>query len=466
MISGIYGDELENIQKIIEYYNIYDGDQKWDTPDGLDYKPTKKITNYIKKLINTKARFMFGKEPFLDLRPLEIGEIHDQKTQEKEDLLHDILRNNKFHSKLLKAKKDCSIGGKIAIKLWAREDKGLKIVFSPAQEFFTRYNIDDIDELEMVSFVYQLEDADSVKDQRFKKQSFEMIEGSCILNEGVYDGDGKVVSMEFTNHNTGLDFIPVVIVINGGLTGETEGGSDVKELLDNQMTYNRLTSDDVDALRFQMFGQDVITDADVSSLESIVIAPGAMIDLQTDLMQQDQGRQASMDRLESGFSYSDKYKDTINRIVNDMYDIMDVPNVSLDQLKGLMTSGKSMQALYWGLIAVCEEEATEWEPAIEQMVYFIFRMVDIYNLYGARSIAQYETSLEIIRSYPLPEDIDNQKSMDMDEVIATLRSRKSYINKWSNVEDVEEELDQIISEKSMFNDSMMNDYVDQMAEIE
>ncbi len=43
----------------------------------------------------------------------------------------------------------------------------------------------------------------------------------------------------------GLDFIPVVIITNGGLTEETEGISDVKELWDNQDAYNKLTSDDI-----------------------------------------------------------------------------------------------------------------------------------------------------------------------------------------------------------------------------
>src|SRR5690606_9817785 len=155
-----------------------------------------------------------------------------------EDLLYRILRENKFHSKLLKARKDCSIGGKVAIKLWAHKDKGLKIIFSPAMEFFPQYNLDDVDQLEKVVFLYAMNDEEEPVNQRIKKQAWEVVNGRCMLNETTHDGRGNVVSVEYENYDTGLDFIPVIIVTNGGLTGETEGVSDVEQLWSNQMAYN------------------------------------------------------------------------------------------------------------------------------------------------------------------------------------------------------------------------------------
>ncbi len=85
-----------------------------------------------------------------------------------------------------------------------------------------------------------------------------------------------------------------------------------------------------------------------------------MIDLQTDITQSNEGRQAKIERLESGFSYKDKFEDTVDRIKNDMYDTLDVPNVNLEQLRGIIQSGKSMKAIYWNLMAVCDEDWTEW----------------------------------------------------------------------------------------------------------
>ncbi len=456
-LQGVYGDYLQRVSQIIKWYEIYDGEQEWDTAQGLDYEPTKKITNIIKKLIATRARFMFGRMPYFDIRPVQAdakgSTTYQDQAQEKEDLLEKILKANKFHSKLLKARKDCSIGGKVAIKLWAHKDQGLKIIFSPAMEFFPQFDLDDVDQLEKVVFLYALNNESLPEEQRIKKQVWEMMGTKCILNESTHDGRGNTVSIEYQDYNTGLDFIPVIIITNGGLTGETEGMSDVEQLWGNQDAYNKLTSDDIDALKFQMFGQDVITDAAEASLKNIKIAPGALVDLQTDATQASEGRQAKMDRLESGFSYKDKFEDTINRIKNDMYDTLEVPNVSLEQLKGLMQSGKSMKALYWALMAACDEDWTEWGPCLEQMVDYIFRMVDAYNLYGKRSVAKYETTLEIQRYYPIQENEDDQKRTDMEEVTTQVRSRKSYMRKWGEYEDADAELEQIQLEQQMLQDS-------------
>lgn len=455
-LAGVYGNHLARVQQINRWYSIYDGDQKWLLPDKLDYTPTRRVTNLIRKLINTRSRFMFGRKPYFDIRPVqedaEGSTVNQDRAAEKEDLLEQILTANRFHAKLLKARKDCSIGGKIAIKLWAQRDQGLKIIFCPAQEFFPQFNLDDVDELEKVIFLYALNDEDKPSDQRIKKQVWELINGRCILNEATYDGNAYLISTEFEDYDTGLDFIPVVIVQNGGLIGETEGKSDVELLWELQDSYNRLNSDDIDALRFQMFGQDVVTDAAGTSVEAIVRAPGALVDLQTDPTMAMDGRQAKMERVESHFSYSDKFQDTVERTKGDMYDLMEVPNVSLEQLRGIMQSGKSMKALYWGLISACEEDWTEWGPAMEQMADYIFRMVDIYNLYGARQVAKYETTLTIERYYPIQEDEDDQKRVAMEEVAAQVRSRKSYIKQWSEVEDVDSELEQIQAEQQMLKD--------------
>lgn len=467
-LEGLYGDQLMKVNQIIKWYSIYDGQQEWPTNRDLDYEPTKKITNIIKKLIDTRARFMFGREPYFDVRPVKADKKNSTKyqdqAQEKEDLLYRILRENKFHSKLLKARKDCSIGGKVAIKLWAHKDKGLKIIFSPAMEFFPQYNLDDVDQLEKVVFLYALNDEQKSEDQRIKKQVWELVNGKCILNESTYDGRGNVVSIEYENYNTGLDFIPIIIVTNGGLTGETEGKSDVEQLWPNQDAYNKLTSDDIDALKFQMFGQDVFTDASEESLKNIKISPGALIDLQTDLAQAHAERQAKVERLESKFSYKDKFEDTVERIKNDMYDTLDIPNVNLEQLRGIIQSGKSMKAIYWNLMAVCDEDWTEWGPALEQMVNYIFKMVDVYNLYGARNIARYETTLNIERYYPIQEEENDMKRLDMEEVVAEVRSRKSYMKKWSEVEDIDNELEQIQKEKAMLQDTYTKDLLADLEE--
>lgn len=441
-LEGLQQGQLKRINKINNWYAIYDGEQEWETKQGLDYEPTKKITNYIKKIVDKKARFMFGKEPYFNLQGDDL-----KITEEKEKLLQEVLRSNKWHSKLLKAKKDCSIGGNIAIKIQGSVETGIKIVFSPAQEFIAITDEDDIDTLEKVVFFYNLNDSTSKSEQRVKKQVWQLINGKCVIDEGIYDGYGNVIEIIEEQTENGLDFLPIVIVQNGGLTGDTKGYSDVEALWSNQDAYNKLTSDDQDALKFQMFGQTVLTDADETSIDSITIAPGALVDLQTDLAQANNNRQAKAERLESNFTYEAKYIDTVNRVKADMYDLMDVPDTSLEKLRGMMASGQSMKAVYWDLIATCDEDWTEWGPALSQVVDYIFRVIETYNIYGAGSLAAYETVTKIERTYPIAENELEQRRMDLQEVISNARSKQSYIKKWSEIDDVEEEYKQILDEK-------------------
>ena len=123
-----------------------------------------------------------------------------------------------------------------------------------------------------------------------------------------------------------------------------------------------------------------------------------------------------------------------------------------------------MKAIYWNLMAVCDEDWTEWGPALEQMVDYIFRMVDIYNLYGARNIARYETTLNIERYYPIQEEENDQKRIDMEEVVHEVRSRRSYMKKWGEYEDIDSELEQIQREKAMLQDSYTQDLLNNLEE--
>ncbi len=150
--------------------------------------------------------------------------------------------------------------------------------------------------------------------------------------------------------------------------------------------------------------------------------------MQTDpaVMGDSQSRQAKLQKLESGFGYSERFEAAVNRTKNDMFDLLSVPNVSLEQLKGLMQSGKSMRALYWELISRCEEKWASWEPALKWLAWAILRMDAVYL--GAEVPDEY--SVEIEHLYPILEDDFTEMSNDRQEVAAGLRSRTGYIRKW------------------------------------
>lgn len=450
-LTGLYGDEtIKDMNEIIELYDFYEGKgQEWKTPRDLDYKPTKKITNYTKKLIKEEARFLFGKTPYFKI------ETENESNQEQlQSFIDETLKKNNFDSKLIKGARDCFIGKRVALKLNYSEETGIKIMFRPSLEFVFEPLDDDIDELKKIIFFYQTNDSKNKEEQRIWKQSYELIRGKCILDEAIYDGAGKIVEVLFDNYDTGLDFIPAKVIINDGLTGDLKGESDVAEIMDSQKAYNRLTSDDVDALRFNMFPQTVATDASENSLESIKIAPAALIDLQTELTA-GENKQAKMEKLESSFGYDARFENSINRIKADMFDLLNIPNLSLNELRGMVTSGKSMKALYWQLITRCEEKYQEWGTAFEWMVSRIIRMARTYNVAPLPDI-DYNITVENV--YPLMEDEEEERDRDMSEVMHQVRSKKSYMNKWKTTinNDSDEELQQIAKERELLEDSYVS----------
>lgn len=448
-LGGLYGSAvLQDIGRTIKLYDFYDGKgQDWNTPAGLDYKPTKKRVNLVKKLIKREAGFMFGRTPELTFSSAD--ESADALA-DAQSVLDAVLYRSGFKNKLIQAGRDCFIGKRIAIKVSGGKDKNIRVSFRPSTEFVYSVMDDDCDVLSKIIFFYQINNEPLRENQRIWRQKYWMQDDKCFLNEGIYDGYGRLLEGG-QDADTGLDFIPCYVVINDGLTGDLMGESDVEELIDLQNAYNRLNSDDADALKFNMFPQTVATDVKAESLEAMRISPGALVDLQTDPATMGSG-QAKLDKLESSFSYSERFEAAINRTKNDMFDLLSVPNVSLEQLKGLMQSGKSMKALYWELITRCEDKWASWEPALEWLGMTVLKMAAAYQ-----GISFPEgISVHVEHIYPILEDDFDEMANDQQEVVHQLRSRMSYMKKWGVAPDADAELLQIKKEETLFSDTFVS----------
>ena len=129
-----------------------------------------------------------------------------------------------------------------------------------------------------------------------------------------------------------------------------------------------------------------------------------------------------------------------------MYEALNIPMISNEELKGMMTSGKSMKALYWQLITRCEEKFKAWKPALIWFGKFI--LISLNK--NADNVV-----IDVENKYPLQEDEDTIKQLDLQEVSAQVLSKKSYIMKWQNKKDeaAEEELKQIQLEQQLLEDS-------------
>ena len=162
------------------------------------------------------------------------------------------------------------------------------------------------------------------------------------------------------------------------------GKSDVEHLWDNQDDYNRLKSDDRDALKFNMFPQRVFRDANQKTMDRGKIAPGAIIDAQTG---PSSDHQVDAKILEAQFSYNERIENALNRDKNDMY-----------------------------------------------------------------SLPVLDFTVSIDHRYPIADDEDSERTLDLQEVSQQARSRKSYLEKWQPDADGNAELAQIAAEQKMLDD--------------
>ena len=453
-LGGLYGNEvIKEMSEIIKLYDIYEGSgQDWATQEE-DYEPSKKKTNYIKKLIKEEARFLFGKTPTFAIQVED--DKHQQQAEEINNYINNLLKNNLFEDKLVKGARDCFIGKRIAIKLHADTvTKTIRVMFVPSLEFVYEPFEDRVDELKKIIFFHQMNQEQEKDKQVIWKQKYEMVDGKCILNEGFYNGNGDLLEALSVNVDLKLSGIPAYVILNDGLSGDLKGESDVEEILENGMAYNKLASEDLDALKKGMNRIIYGTDIDPEASKHFKLKPGAYWDVTTDMVAD--GKQASIGTIDTDFNYDTRMENTLNRIKADMYEVLNIPMINNQDLKGMMTSGKSMKALYWQLITRCEEKMMSWRPALEWMIRAILEINEVYNITALPKLESFNVVVE--NQYPLQENEDEEMTLDLQKVNAQTMSRKTFIKKWANVTDdiAEEELKQIQLEKQMLEDSYNN----------
>ncbi len=455
-LTGLYGSAvLQEMNDILRLYDIYEGRENFiDKSEGKDYTQTEKKTNLIKKLIKEESRFLFGKTPELYIQPKNDTDADKDKAEEINLYLNKILKDNLFSEKLVKGARDCFIGKRAAIKLYANQDtKEIRIMFLPSLEFIYESDEENPNELKKIIFFYQTNKEVEKDKQRIWKQKYEMIDGRCILNEGIYNGNGILIEPINVDVDLQLSGIPCYVIINDGLSGDPFGESDVKELLDNQIQYNRLSSEDVDTLRKGMDRIIYGVDIDPEASEKFKLKPGAFWDVPTDPTAE--GKQATLGTIPTDFNYGDKIENSLKRIKSDMYEMLNIPMLSNDELKGMMTSGKTMKALYWQLITRCEEKMMAWRPALEWLIRAILEITEVYQI---EKLPQLDYTVTVENNYPLQEDEDEEKTLDLQQVNAQAMSRKTFIKKWQGVTDdvADAEIKQIALEREMLEESYVS----------
>ena len=454
-LVGIFNSQtMRDMADTIDMYHVYEKGADFNVDQSSnDWTPAQWHSKQIKQLIDKEARFMFSNSPDIRFKDKNPNSDNKDQLQTNEDLLTLVLNNNKFKSKLVRAAKDCLIGKRIAIVTNFNEDSGITISFVPSLEFVYETEESNVDVITKFIQFYTIVANDDKNQQRIYKKKFWMENGICKFTEEIYDGNAKLIETLEPETETLFDHIPVQIIINDGLVNDPFGVSEVKSLQDTESWYSKLASKDIDSLRK---GTDQITwvrDMDPRTTKDLSRAPGAFWDLQTDPATAD-ARSGEIGSLDNPMSYSPALATTLDRMRSSMYAALDVPDTTNEGLQGIITSGKTMQAVYWGLMTRCNEKMLDWEPALRNMVETIIEGCQLYpnikSLYTEDELTDdFEVIVEI--NYPIMQDDLEERESDMLEVSAKVRSRKSYMKKWMGLteDEVQAELEQIQLEASM-----------------
>lgn len=485
-IGGLYGAQLtQEIDELIRLYNIYKYGAKPRPKITEDYIPSDMNIKKIRALINKEARFMFSNPPTYQItvqrddendteREISLLDGIDEKdltvdnpeTKVKkdetviQDLLDSVLEKNMFNAKLVSAAKDCFIGKRIAVFVNFNEETGIQIQIAPSLEFI--YETDpNSDELTKIIAFFMQENNENKENQRFFKKKYELVNGQCYFTQALYDGNGTLVESEYNveEESTGLDFIPALVILNEGLTGDMLGESEVEQLAEYEETYSRLGNDDIDAERQSMNSILYTVNASQESTKNISRRPGAYLDLQSeaDLPEGFGGTQIGL--IESGMNYSSALDSTMKRINNYMHESLDIPDVNMETMTGVATSGKALRALYWPLIVRCNEKMLVWAPKLEYMCMIIIEGAKVYpniaSMYIDDPIPDTAYTINVKNSFPIMEDENEEKAMALQEVDSKVMSKRTYMKKYYKYTDAEalDEIRQIAMERQILEDS-------------
>lgn len=465
-VGGNTQDVLAEMTEICKYYKVYKKGMDF-TVEGSngDYVPATLRYKMAASLINKEARFLFAESPDVTVDAKgDVGQVSKEAKDELtnwNDLLKSVLDANLFEKALLQAAKDCFIGKRVAGVVNFNEEDGVTITFLPATQFLFETSIGNDNILTKFVCFIMVKDSATLNNKRVFKKKYTLIDGVVHLEERMYDGAGREVSTEefepTEQQPTKLATIPAVVFLNDGLTGDSEGESEIDLLRDYEQYYSKLANGDIDAERKTMNPTRYAIDMDQRSTKGLSSSAGAFWDLQSDQNLDHPAPKVGM--LESAMNYSEALKTSLDRIKTAGYEQVDMPNITLETMTGAITSGKALKAIYWPLIVRCKEKMKMWGPKLRQLAEIVFEGALAYpntiTKYVDTPLVPVAHEIHVEQNTPLPEDELEERNMDLAEVAAQTMSKKSYMKKWRGLTDDEaqEELEQIALERQIIDDN-------------
>lgn len=467
-LTGPYGpDYAWKINLIQHWYETYLLGASFPTDDeDEDFTPAELRSKKVKRLIDQQAEFMMSLPPEIKITTDAQTDADKDNENDLQTYIDRIFADNLWSGKLLKAAKDCFIGGRVAVKASIKDGK-ISLVFVPADGFIYETDPDNTDVITRIILFYCVKDSTDESEQEWWRQRYYIKDGKCYVSESLHNGYGALIDgYAIEDKDTGLDRIPVAVILNDGLTGSLDGESDVQTIEAEDSWRNKMRSQNLDTLRKNMDPLVYILGADPKSFKGLTRKPGAVNDIAADPVLK--GTLPTIGQLENSFNYNDSFTETETNITTEMYQDLGIPDVSLAATKGLITSGKGLKALYWPLICRCNAKWMAWKPALEWLVRLMVDAAETFpelkTTYGDFKATEFSVTVD--NQYALPEDENEERELDMREV-GNSRSIKSYLMKWGGPdhkgmtdEQADAEIEQIVKEKRMFEDSYSADLLE------
>lgn len=465
-LDGNTSDLYSELREICNYYKIYKKGADFN-PEGTngDYLPAMLKYRQSSTLINKEARFLFAEAPDITIEPKgDVGKT-TQGTKDEltnlNDLVRTILSKNMFEMKLLQAAKDCFIGKRVAGLVNFNEEDGVTIEFLNSTQFIYETKLGNNEVLTKFVAYIIVKDTVQLSNKRIFKKKYVLEDGIVYVEEMLYDGAGMLIEEVTPLQPIDLPIIPAVIFINDGLLGEQNGVSEIEIEQEFEEWFNKLSSGNIDSTRKSMNPVRYTIDMESNSTKSLSTSAGSYWDLQSD--QNLTAAHPAVGLLESNLSYSASLNETLDRIKTAGYEALDVPNITMENLQGVITSGKALKSIYWSLIIRCKEKFKMWSPKLSALVDIIIKGAMLYpsciTEYTNSVLQPVDYEINIEMNTPLPEDEQEEKASDLAEVESQTMSRKSYMKKWRKLSDDEvmEELQQIALERQLLEDSFVGD---------
>ncbi|ACQ52037.1 phage portal protein [Clostridium botulinum] len=431
--------------------------QNWPIDDNVDYTPTQDIRNKVKPLLKKQARWMFGKKPTLIFKADDLKD--KEQCEELRKFIEDVLEYNNFWNNTRKAFLEATIKKRVLLRAEANPGEPVTIKYESIENFFYKEKNG-----RMLKTIFFEEDEMNVykedKDKLYYLHTYYYkVDGDTKALQAWYRKEtykNTDLQKELTiDQDTGFSTIPCWLIRNGGELNNTFGESDITDLRDAQNQYNKRNSDFADALRFQMFGSESIIDGNEDDVNRLTIAPNAVHAIKTRDEALAEGKQATIQREEYNIGSSSALDSYLDRADSDMKETLDMPKIS--DLNNI-PSAKAMIYLYNDLIARCEEKWNDWEPVFKDLIEYVIEVSKhcYCGCFKEEWRALKYTTI-FMHNYPLPSDEEDKKKLALDEVEKNARSIRNYMKEFSNEEDIEKALSEVIDEVTRLNEARMAD---------